>query len=71
MSKLLPNVSMVTEPLAGAVHRNHTDPPPGSPAWLGSPDCLVAPTLVPVSVPLGPLNTEAVAKVSFGGTCTR
>jgi hypothetical protein len=67
VSKLEPRVSMVTEPAEGAVQRYQIDAPPALPAWLGSPDSLVAPAFEPVAVPLAPETTCALAKLSFAG----
>ncbi len=41
------HAEMVAMPELGAVQRNQTDEPPGSPPWVGSPGSLVAPALVP------------------------
>ena len=58
---------MVTGVLAGAVQRYHTECPPESPAWFGSPVSLVAPTLLPVTLPVLPLSDWPLAKASFTG----
>ena len=68
MSKLLPTVSIVTEPPTAGVQAYQIDPPPALPAWLGSPVCLVAPVLVAVMVPELPVITWALANASLGGT---
>ena len=49
VSKSLPAVSIVTVPPAGAAQVHHSDAPPASPAWSGSPGSLPAPALVPVA----------------------
>ena len=38
-------------PLAGGVHASQTEWPPGMPAWSGSLESAVAPTLLPEPVP--------------------
>ena len=60
-------MSIVTLPLAAGVHDHQTDRPPALPAWVGSPLSLVAPTLLPVRVPVAPLSTCAFAKASLAG----
>ena len=70
VSKLLPMVSMVMFPLAGAVQVHHTDLPPVLPAWLGSPTSFVAFTFVPVRVAAVPLMLSRLAKLSFAGRMT-
>src|SRR2546423_4068382 len=67
VSKLDPTVSIVAVPLAGAVQRYQIECPPALPTWLGSPASLVAPTLVPVRLPLEPLRSWAAAKLSLAG----
>ena len=67
MSKLLPAVFRLTLPLDGAVQVHHTDLPPALPATVGSPDCLVAFTLVPFKLNDVPATTEAFANASFTG----
>ena len=67
MSKLLPAVVRLTLPLDEAVQVHHTDLPPALPATVGSPDCLVAFRLVPITLNDVPATTEAFAKVSFAG----
>src|SRR5436305_14576755 len=69
-------VSMVVCPLAVAVHVHQTDAPPkvpkegggmdGSPP-PGPPPCLLAPTLLPVTVAIGPTIGVALAKLSLMG----
>src|SRR5258705_12240168 len=64
--KSLPMVSMVVGPLAVAGQIHHTDAPPKFPAKIGSwPKVLVAPTLLPVTVAIGPLIGFALKKLSF------
>ena len=60
---------MVTVPLTLLDHVHQTDLPPALPAWLGSPDCLLAPTLVPETVVVAPLTVMVVgvAKLSLTG----
>ena len=67
VSKLLPEVDMVTLPEAGAVQNHQTEAPPAFPAFGGSPDSLVAPTFEPVTVTDEPLSTVALANMSFTG----
>jgi hypothetical protein len=69
VSKLLPDVLIVTLPLDGAVHDHHTDLPPELPAWFGSPDSLVAQLLAPLTVDDEPLIDTLLAKLSFAGGC--
>src|SRR5262245_6479209 len=66
---------MVVGPLAVAVQLHHTDAPPklpatrnGSPFW---PKFLLAPTLLPVTVAIGPLIGMALKKLSLGGAWAR
>ena len=70
MSKLLPNVLIVTLPAEGAVHVHQTDLPPALPAWLGSPVSLVAPTFEPVSVAEDPVMAVPLAQLSSAGPLT-
>src|SRR6266699_4973711 len=63
-------VSMVTLPLAGAVHLNQTEAPPALPAWFGSLVSLEARKLVLVTVPCAPLRVVALAKLSLAGMVT-
>src|SRR6266567_8789229 len=65
--KLLPEVSMVTAPLPGAVQAHHTEAPPMLLPILGSPDSRVAPTLLPVVVTTAPVSGRALAKLSLTG----
>src|SRR5262245_8972217 len=65
VSKLLPIVSMVVEPMAGAVQTHQTEWPPVLPAWFGSPASLLASILVPVKVAVLPLMYVAFAKLSL------
>src|SRR5438046_6772810 len=58
---------MVTEPLPGALQVYQREWPPALPAWLGSPDSLVALALEPVTAPEAPLKVCAFTKRSFGG----
>src|SRR5687768_2703797 len=51
VSKSLPTVVTVTAMFDGAVQRYQTERPPVSPAWLGSPDSLLAHIVVPVRLP--------------------
>jgi hypothetical protein len=50
-----------------AVHEYQTDLPPPFPAWFGSPASFVAPTFVPVALPLVPDRAVAATKASFAG----
>jgi hypothetical protein len=65
VSKLLPHVSTVTSPLKGAVHTHHTEAPPALSPWFGSPGSLLAPALLPDTVPLAPEMLMALAQLSF------
>src|SRR5436190_2587839 len=65
VSKLLPKVSNCQVPAAGAVHRYQMDLPPGLETWSGSPASFVAPRLVPLTVPVFPVMTSALAKLSL------
>jgi hypothetical protein len=65
VSNVEPAVSIVTEPVAGAVHANQIEWPPAFPAWLGSPGSFVMPTVVAVVEPLAPDSVVAFAKASF------
>src|SRR4029079_1809904 len=67
VSKSLPAVDMNTSFVEGAVHWNQTDRGPVPPAWSGSPVSLVAPTLVPDTLPTVPLMTCALVKLSLAG----
>jgi hypothetical protein len=67
VSKLEPNVEIVTGPVCGAVHEYQTDAPPLLPAWFGSPGSLFAPTFVPVVEPEAPLIVCAAEKLLFAG----
>jgi hypothetical protein len=58
-------VSTRVEPEAGACQLYQTDLPPTLPAWFGSPGSFVAPTLVPLTIPLLPERTCAAAKASL------
>jgi hypothetical protein len=60
-------VSIVTEPFAVGVQRYQIEAPPELPAWLGSPDSLVAPTVEPLVVPVVPEIACAFANMSFAG----
>ena len=70
MSSVLPIVSMVTLPLAGAVQLYQMDAPPVLPAWFGSPDSFVARMFVPFVVPCEPLIVVAALELSFDGIVT-
>src|SRR6266542_499919 len=65
VSKLLPIVSNCQVPAAGAAHRYQVDLPPGFEAWSGSPASLVAPRLLPLTVPAFPVMTSALARLSL------
>src|SRR5262245_66016215 len=71
--KSLPSVSTVVAPLADAVQFHQTDAPPPAPPPPGmdgspfGPPCLVAPTLLPVVVTIGPESVMALANWSLGG----
>jgi hypothetical protein len=67
VSNALPAVLRWSVPSAGAVHVHHTDAPPSSPAWSGSPGCLVANALSPLTSTSTPFTSVAAAKSSFGG----
>ena len=67
MSNDEPAVVTVAVPLDDAVQLNHTDAPPELPAIAGSSVSFVAPTFVPVIVPLAPERAIALAKSSFPG----
>src|SRR5690242_17082866 len=59
----------VTEigPLRDGVHLNQTEWPPGSPAWSGSPGCLVAQRVEPPTSVGSAATCVAAAKSSFDG----
>jgi hypothetical protein len=61
--KLLPQVSIWRMPPWGSVNAYQTDAPPGP----GSPASVVAFTFVPVTVPVPPVMTCALAKLSLAG----
>src|SRR5436305_1538942 len=63
----LPQVSKVNCAVAGAVHANQMDAPPGCPAWFGSPGSLVAPTFELTTLPENPETGLASAKASGSG----
>src|SRR4051794_28365536 len=69
VSKLDERVSNEAVPVtpAGATHEYQTDAPLGIAACCGSPVSVVAPTFVPVTVPLVPVTDCAFAKLSFAG----
>src|SRR4051812_31193984 len=67
VSKLLPTVSNVIAALVGAVQQYHTDFPPESPAWSGSPVSFVALAFVSSHVPELPARLVQAAKASFAG----
>src|SRR5438128_12243535 len=68
VSKLEPSVSKVAWPVAGAVQRYQTERPTGSPSIrAGSPVSTLAPTVEPVTRPLGPESGCAAANASFAG----
>src|SRR5437773_6679149 len=56
---------MRTPPELFAVQDHHSELPPGTPAWFGSPGSLVAPQLVAYRV--GPITGRRSAKLSFCG----
>jgi len=56
-------VLIVTEPDADGVHCHQTEAPPVLPAWFGSPDSFVAPTLEPVVEPDAPDSVIALVKL--------
>ena len=62
---MLPTVSKLMEAVSGAVQQYQIECPPGLPAWLGSPASLVAPTLLPVTVPLAPPMNSQLVKLSL------
>ena len=57
----------MTRPAAGAVQVHHSDLPPASPAWLGSPASLVAVAELAVAEALLPVRVKRLAKSSFSG----
>ena len=60
--------SSSTAALLAGVHENQTEWPPGSPAWLGSPACLVARRVVPGQYqPSAAGIFSAAAKSSLAG----
>src|SRR5438128_1115618 len=67
VSKSEPAVAKVAWPVAGAVHVYQTEAPPMFPAGFGSPASFVASTFEPVTLPVGPLRTCALAKLSLAG----
>src|SRR5688572_15873589 len=67
VSNALSVVSIVTGLADGAVQLYQTEAPPGSPAWSGSPFCLVALALLPLIEPELPLIGVAEANASFAG----
>src|SRR5690242_6100125 len=68
VSKLLPEVELVTLPDAGAVQNHQTDAPPAVYETIeGSPASFVAPTFEPVTFADEPLRTVALANISFTG----
>src|SRR5881396_515919 len=68
VSKLLPRVSICTEPLTGAVQLYQTEWPPLLPRMSGSPSSRVELTVVPLVVMDVPLRVQALAKLSLPGT---
>ena len=63
-----PTVSIAARPVAGAVQRYQTEVAvPERFQWTGSPASPVALTLVPAIVPVRPVTTVALAKLSLGG----
>src|SRR5260221_147494 len=67
VSKSEPSVETVAGPVIGASHLHQTVAPRGLLEWFGSPDSLVAPTLVPVAVTWAPVIVCAEANMSFDG----
>src|SRR6187401_2995012 len=67
VSKLLPMVSTVTEPVEGAVQVHQRDLPPTLPAWFGSPDSFVARELLAVTVLVLPVRVKRLVKLSLDG----
>src|SRR5919109_2739039 len=67
VSNSLPHVSITALPVSGAVQLYQTECPPESGPWTGSPASRVAPSDVPVVVPIAPVSVIAAAKASFGG----
>src|ERR1035437_494024 len=65
--KVLPTVSSLTVVATGATHDHQTEAPPLDPAWLGSPDSLVAPTFEPVTEALVPVIAMRSAQLSLAG----
>jgi hypothetical protein len=70
VSKPLPDVSIESDPVAGATHRYQMLAPPALPAWFGSPVSFVADTLVPDVVPLEAESVRAALKASFAGAAS-
>src|SRR5437867_3191591 len=67
-SKSLPAVVKVTEVSARGVQVYQTDSPPGTLKMNGSPCSSVAPTLEPVTEPMGALpKSWAMSKLSLAG----
>jgi hypothetical protein len=64
---LLPTVSIVAVPDALGVNRYQIDEHPAFPAWFGSPDSFVPPTLLPFAEPDASPSTTPLAKLSFAG----
>src|SRR5437899_3038165 len=58
---------MVRSPFVGAVQLHQTEPPPGLPAWSGSPGSLVASSFDPMTVTLVPVRVIRSAKLSLAG----
>src|SRR5689334_11528012 len=68
LASILPNVLNVAVPLAGAVQRYQTDSSLKAPATVnGSPGSVVALKLFPLTVPLSPVRTVALVKLSLAG----
>src|SRR5215218_8226795 len=61
----------VARPLYGAVHLYQIEPPPGLPAWFGSPSSFVASVLSAPSHPVRSVRASALAKRSFAGGVAR
>ena len=70
VSKLLPRVSKLAMPLAGAVQASQTEVPPTLPACLGSFASRVAPRLLPLPRPASPTIVPAAAYGSAMGSAS-
>src|SRR5262249_55139949 len=69
VSKLLPSVSMVTIPEAGACQSHQRDLPPGLPARIGSPGSLVALMLEALTLRLEAVGGRSGSRVTNPNPC--